>query len=34
MFLILVARGGVGPVVFGHDGRQWRTLKAAPDDYD
>jgi N-acyl homoserine lactone hydrolase len=32
--LDLVAREGVGLVIFGHDGKQWRTLKRAPDYYD
>ena len=30
----LVASEHVALVVFGHDGRQWRTLKKAPEYYD
>lgn len=32
--LDLVEREGVALVVFGHDGRQWETLKRAPDYYE
>jgi N-acyl homoserine lactone hydrolase len=32
--LDLVASEHVALVVFGHDGRQWRTLKKAPEYYD
>jgi N-acyl homoserine lactone hydrolase len=32
--LDLVARDRVGLVIFGHDGRQWRDLKTAPQFYD
>ncbi len=32
--LDLAEREDVALVVFGHDGRQWKTLKSAPDYYD
>jgi N-acyl homoserine lactone hydrolase len=32
--LDLVEREHVALVIFGHDGRQWRTLKKAPEFYD
>ena len=32
--LELVKRERVTLVIFGHDGRQWQTLKRAPDYYE